>query len=115
MCIRDRLDTSACVAEAKFANRRRLETLLGKPLIRGQYLPDEEDDDDIGLDDEALMEINMQRARDRRAKASAAAPVSTIGTRSRDCLLYTSDAADDLLCVDLGGRRIIQNKIDDQH
>src|SRR5450756_905420 len=23
-----------------------------------------------------------------------------------DCLLYTSDAADDLLCVDLGGRRI---------
>src|SRR5450756_486335 len=22
-----------------------------------------------------------------------------------DCLLYTSDAADDLLCVDLGGRR----------
>src|SRR5450756_346812 len=28
-------------------------------------------------------------------------------TRSRNCLLYTSDAADDLLCVDLGGRRII--------
>ena len=25
----------------------------------------------------------------------------------RNCLLYTSDAADDLLCVDLGGRRII--------
>src|SRR5450756_2945382 len=24
------------------------------------------------------------------------------------CLLYTSDAADDLLCVDLGGRGIIQ-------
>src|SRR5680860_1677901 len=26
---------------------------------------------------------------------------------TRVCLLYTSDAADDLLCVDLGGRRII--------
>src|SRR5450756_1324747 len=26
--------------------------------------------------------------------------------RCRTCLLYTSDAADDLLCVDLGGRRI---------
>src|SRR5450756_3260601 len=26
------------------------------------------------------------------------------------CLLYTSDDADDLLCVDLGGRRIIKNK-----
>ena len=25
------------------------------------------------------------------------------------CLLYKSDAADDLLCVDLGGRRIIKN------
>src|SRR5665213_2022922 len=29
-----------------------------------------------------------------------------VGTYS--CLLYTSDAADDLLCVDLGGRRIIK-------
>ena len=27
-----------------------------------------------------------------------------------DCLLYTSDAADDLPCVDLGGRRIIKKK-----
>src|SRR5680860_1768266 len=26
------------------------------------------------------------------------------------CLLYTSDAADDLLCVDLGGRRIIKQE-----
>ena len=30
--------------------------------------------------------------------------------RYPDCLLYTSDAADDLLCVDLGGRRIIKKK-----
>ena len=29
---------------------------------------------------------------------------------SYTCLLYTSDAADDLLCVDLGGRRIIKKK-----
>src|SRR5450756_3183202 len=29
---------------------------------------------------------------------------------SDTCLLYTSDAADDLLCVDLGGRRIIKKK-----
>ena len=28
----------------------------------------------------------------------------------KDCLLYTSDAADDLLCGDLGGRRIIKKK-----
>ena len=33
--------------------------------------------------------------------------VLTLGTL---CLLYTSDAADDLLCVDLGGRRIIKKQ-----
>src|SRR5450756_405544 len=33
------------------------------------------------------------------------APLSV--ERPTGCLLYTSDAADDLLCVDLGGRRII--------
>ena len=32
------------------------------------------------------------------------------GGITRTCLLYTSDAADDLLCVDLGGRRIIKKK-----
>ena len=31
-------------------------------------------------------------------------------SRTEACLLYTSDAADDLLCVDLGGRRIIKKK-----
>eukprot|EP00657_Telonema_sp_P-1_P008640 TRINITY_DN3022_c0_g1_i1.p1 TRINITY_DN3022_c0_g1~~TRINITY_DN3022_c0_g1_i1.p1 ORF type:complete len:109 (+),score=66.68 TRINITY_DN3022_c0_g1_i1:112-438(+) len=32
------------------------------------------------------------------------------GDDVKSCLLYTSDAADDLLCVDLGGRRIIKKK-----
>src|SRR5659263_779494 len=32
------------------------------------------------------------------------------GAAGSACLLYTSDAADDLLCVDLGGRRIIKKK-----
>src|SRR5665213_3815386 len=31
-----------------------------------------------------------------------------VGVEEGTCLLYTSDAADDLLCVDLGGRRIIK-------
>src|SRR5450756_3159115 len=35
---------------------------------------------------------------------------STPGFGFKVCLLYTSDAADDLLCVDLGGRRIIKKK-----
>ena len=33
-----------------------------------------------------------------------------IGGPSVNCLLYTSDAADDLLCVDLCGGRIIKKK-----
>ena len=37
----------------------------------------------------------------------ATSPTLTI---TRPCLLYTSDAADDMQCVDLGGRRIIKKK-----
>ena len=41
--------------------------------------------------------------------AWAVIPISSsyVITNINICLLYTSDAADDLLCVDLGGRRII--------
>ena len=35
---------------------------------------------------------------------------SAICRNSYICLLYTSDAADDLLCVDLGGRRLFKKK-----
>ena len=35
---------------------------------------------------------------------------SILDERSISCLLYTSDAADELLCVDLGGRRILKTK-----
>src|SRR5450756_3111754 len=37
-------------------------------------------------------------------------PLREENTFLHACLLYTSDAADDLLCVDLGGRRIIKKK-----
>src|SRR5450756_2961747 len=44
-----------------------------------------------------------------RLRAAPCAPAgASLGPTS--CLLYTSDAADDLLCVDLGGRRIITKK-----
>eukprot|EP00657_Telonema_sp_P-1_P006440 TRINITY_DN2504_c0_g1_i1.p1 TRINITY_DN2504_c0_g1~~TRINITY_DN2504_c0_g1_i1.p1 ORF type:complete len:111 (-),score=51.96 TRINITY_DN2504_c0_g1_i1:104-436(-) len=38
------------------------------------------------------------------------AKVTKVKDDNEICLLYTSDAADDLLCVDLGGRRIIKKK-----
>ena len=34
--------------------------------------------------------------------------LETSAARLKSCLLYTSDAADDTPCVDLGGRRIIK-------
>ena len=34
--------------------------------------------------------------------------VQDILIHQKACLLYTSDAADDMQCVDLGGRRIIK-------
>ncbi len=36
-------------------------------------------------------------------------------TLSQACRLYTSDAADEPLCVDLGGRRIIKKKKNKNH
>ena len=38
----------------------------------------------------------------------------SIALRWYGCLLYTSDAADDLLCGDLGWRRIIKKKKKDK-
>ena len=62
--------------------------------------PDEVADDEVVKD-----------ARDMRPRFSPECAASgPARTRYQACLLYTSDAADDLLCVDLGGRRIIQKK-----
>ena len=36
--------------------------------------------------------------------------VPLLGLNYKDCLLYTSDAADERSSVDLGGRRIIKKK-----
>src|SRR5659263_87567 len=44
----------------------------------------------------------------RMATRNSAFGTFDLGAQYFTCLLYTSDAADDLLCVDLGGRRIIK-------
>ena len=62
--------------------------------IRDRVLPTEVGPEDLGEHDLAVGQLPEQEVGD---------PVLT-----RGCLLYTSDAADDLLCVDLGGRRIIK-------
>src|SRR5450756_3123089 len=55
-----------------------------------------------GLADEAEGKHGPAAADTRRHQR-----VGRIDGHLNTCLLYTSDAADDLLCVDLGGRRII--------
>src|SRR5665809_14807 len=54
------------------------------------------------------VELAMQKGVRVLVRSSFDSP--DLGGRGKDCLLYTSDAADDLLCVDLGGRRIIKKK-----
>ena len=46
----------------------------------------------------------------KRAVITGFGIISSIGN-NKDCLLYTSDAADDMQCVDLGGRRIIKKRV----
>jgi len=52
---------------------------------------------------------------DLLAIMSAGAYGAVQASNYNTCLLYTSDAADDMQCVDLGGRRIIKNKKNHQH
>ena len=52
----------------------------------------------------------LHRVRSHRRESAYREPRADHGADAHACLLYTSDAADDLLCVDLGGRRIIKKK-----
>src|SRR5450756_2143096 len=74
---------------------------------------------DIATRDAVRVAVGRRPARDVEVSdwlecATAAAVIEAVETGEYDllvldgeaCLLYTSDAADDLLCVDLGGRRI---------
>src|SRR5450756_2929339 len=57
-----------------------------------------------------LQEHSMVLIRGGRVKDLPGVRYHIIRGTLDTCLLYTSDAADDLLCVDLGGRRIIKKK-----
>ena len=62
---------------------------------------------DLGVD---TTEVVLERL-EKRVDAEGLVRARDLQTGLReDCLLYTSDADDDLLCVDLGGRRIIKKK-----
>ena len=56
--------------------------------------------------------VDAQALTDDRARGHARVEgrVRVLEDNLCACLLYTSDAADDLLCLDLGGSRIIKKK-----
>ena len=74
-----------------------LRSLVGSEMCIRDSFPDAGGPVPTGGDDEPSV-----RAVGRRGDVA--------GVSAKGCLLYTSDAADDLLCVDLGGRRIIKKK-----
>ena len=57
-----------------------------------------------------LLHVNSISHAHRAAVYHAGGHLSRRGRAIDLCLLYTSDAADDLLCVELGGPRIIKKK-----
>src|SRR5450756_2730579 len=66
-----------------------------------------------GLAYHRCMDMRAQEPTDEQLVRQALTDRDAFGMlveRYERCLLYTSDAADDLLCVDLGGRRIIKKK-----
>ena len=65
--------------------------------------------------DGALSEIERARLDKSLAESKDLQQELANLQRLKACLLYTSDAADDLLCVDLGGRRIIKKKTTKPH
>mgnify|MGYP007112063314 CR=1 FL=1 len=58
---------------------------------------------DVGALDELALPLGQAAKLRPQVGAEGVGPLHA-------CLLYTSDAADDLRCVDLGGRRIIKKK-----
>src|SRR5665213_875309 len=65
-----------------------------------------------GMSRDDLVGINLQVMKSVGEGLKAHAPNAYVIciTNPLDVMVYTSDAADDLLCVDLGGRRIIKKK-----
>ena len=57
-----------------------------------------------------VFEHNKHQVEDAREIAKQAGFTTFSTVKTSRCLLYTSDAADDTPCVDLGGRRIIKKK-----
>src|SRR5450756_3102128 len=102
MCIRDRIVSNGLRADPTFVFSDLLKALppmVASPEIRRPCREEDKDHLVRGFVDAFRRKFPQM--------AHTIVKVVTIDG-ARVCLLYTSDAADDLLCVDLGGRRIIK-------
>src|SRR5665811_1595239 len=81
------------------AELERLEAALSRPPADG-----------LGAETDVRVAEDLDGLRERDPIRGRTAHRSLIDPRRVGCLLYTSDAADDLTRVDLGGRRIIKKK-----
>ena len=86
-----------------------------KFYIDGRWVDPVEPGDTISVVDPATEEEVARVAKASEADVEAAVQAArrafdSSSLSSRDCLLYTSDAADTLPCGEHGGRRMINNK-----
>ena len=84
-----------------------LELMLGSGHLRGYFV------DDLNLEKNVIHALENLASRERFFSHYGVGPEK--GVLLYACLLYTSDAADDLLCVDLGGRGIIKKNTHNTH
>ena len=87
-----------------------------KPCLNLEGIIEESCLEPINSDDYWLFKCRIEDYRNRRCPLCKGTAVHSHGDYGKPrlihdvnvCLLYTSDAADDTPCVDLGGRRIIK-------
>src|SRR5450756_3175975 len=98
MCIRDRLRSGRCCSLQVCVTVSKRAKAISPLALRLPYVI-------------LRMSTNRRMARSLTLLVGFTPSCSmNVNSFSQCCLLYTSDAADDLLCVDLGGRRIIKKK-----
>eukprot|EP00831_Metopus_contortus_P026587 TRINITY_DN2258_c0_g1_i3.p2 TRINITY_DN2258_c0_g1~~TRINITY_DN2258_c0_g1_i3.p2 ORF type:complete len:109 (+),score=53.83 TRINITY_DN2258_c0_g1_i3:152-478(+) len=93
MCIRDRYQRRV---HGTMEQVYKIEEMMQKEMFDGALPP---------TTDEAAFQLRRRLMEEQEVKEWAIREEEI-----KSCLLYTSDAADDTPCVDLGGRRIIKKK-----
>ena len=110
-CLPDGYDTMLSEGASNISQgERQLLTIARAMIKKAPIIILDEATSSVDTRTELFIQHAMKELTSNSTSFVIAHRLSTIHDADRICLLYTSDAADDLLCVDLGGRRIIKNK-----